>query len=375
MSEQPVVLFEELPATGGKKVGVITLNSPKTLNSLSLEMVKLMDNKLIDWERDDDLACVFLQGAGDKAFCAGGDVVSLYEHSAAYGEEIKDDFCQDFFAREYRLDYRIHTFKKPFVVWASGIVMGGGVGLMCGASHRIVTETTYIAMPEVSIGLFPDVGSSWFLNHATGRTGLFLGLTGAPINGADAKFVGLARRFVTNDHKEAVLKQLTEIEWNGDKAYNRSMVSRLLREFEQQSLPQQPEGKVQSHLDWINDVTDGHRLSGIVERIVNYDGDDKWLKKAAANLNNSCPISPYLVQQQMRRCRYMSLKEVFQFELIMAVNCARLGHFKEGVRALLIDKDRNPQWQPHRARDVTEEQVQAHFVAPWGLDEHPLADL
>ncbi|MEI6839543.1 MAG: enoyl-CoA hydratase/isomerase family protein, partial [Alcaligenaceae bacterium] len=182
-SENAVVLFEELNCANGMRIGIATLNTPKTLNGLSLEMTRLLAKKIEVWANDPKLAVLVLKGAGDKAFCAGGDLHALH-HSMVDNQgraAIENQHAGTFFAEEYALDYRLHTFPKPILVWGDGIVMGGGMGLMIGASHRVVTDTSRLAMPEISIGLFPDVGGTWMLNRLPGKTGLFLGLTGAQI--------------------------------------------------------------------------------------------------------------------------------------------------------------------------------------------------
>ncbi len=373
MSGDSVVTFSERSSTNGKKIAIATLNSEKSLNALSLEMIDLLSAKLTEWEQSDNIACVFLQGAGDKAFCAGGDVMALFKNSAGYGEQMPNDFCQQFFTGEYRLDYQIHRYGKPFIVWGNGIVMGGGLGLMSGASHRVVTESTRMAMPEITIGLYPDVGGTWFLNRAPGLTGKFLGMTGASINAADAKYVGLADTFIKHEQKSSVLDALAQSDWIGDSRADRNLLTALLAKFEEQSIADQPHGNVEAHSDWINANTSGE-LPELFAKITSYDGDDVWLSRAAKGLQQGCPVTPYLVQEQFNRGADLSLSDVFRMELIMSVNCGRLGHFKEGVRALLVDKDRNPKWQPAAFAEVTQADVDAHFVTPW-QGEHPLADL
>lgn len=361
-----VVLFEERPAAGGKKLGVAMLNSEKSLNSLSHAMVELLLPQLQKWQADDSISAVFLHSAGEKSFCAGGDVVALHSGSAAYGEELPNDSCTEFFAEEYRLDYLIHTFGKPFIVWGTGFVMGGGVGLLSGASHRVVTETTRMAMPEITIGLYPDVGGTWFLNRTPGNTGLFLGLTGANINGTDVEYIGLADYFITQDLKEEVMTALTEVKCE-------TGIGGVMDHFSKLVEPQKPVGNVEAHIDWINSVCDAPDVTTVVAQITAYDGEDKWCSKAAQTLARGCPVTPYLVWEQLRRGKELSLGDVFRLELTMSVNCAKRGHFKEGVRALLIDKDRNPQWKYSEVADVPAEEVEAFFVQPW--ETHPLADL
>ncbi|GAA6151824.1 enoyl-CoA hydratase/isomerase family protein [Pseudoteredinibacter isoporae] len=368
MAELPV-LFEELDAAGGKKIGLATLNAEKSLNSLNLQMIDLLQERFSAWEDDDSIACVFLQGAGDKAFCAGGDVVALHGGSAAYGEELPNDYCVTFFSREYALDYHMHTFKKPIILWGHGIVMGGGLGLMDAASHRVATETNRMAMPEVTIGLYPDVGGTWFLNHAPGNTGLFLGLTGANINASDAKFVGLADRLVANEYRAKVLADLQAADWSGSAD---ATVNKVLRHYESESVAQMPEPNVRPNYDLINRLCDGDSTAEICENILAHQTEDKWLSRAIDTLRNGCPVTPHLVVAQMREGAHKGLADVFRMELTMSRHCAAKGHFKEGVRALLIDKDRNPNWQHNNIAEVTEVEVAA-FFEPFADD--PLAHL
>lgn len=365
---------QDSPVLFGRRgaVATATLNLPKALNALNLEMIELLSRQLDDWAADDSVACVWIDGSGDKGLCAGGDVVSLYRESPAYGDEPDYDFTTRFFSREYRLDYRIHTYEKPIVVWGGGIVMGGGIGIMAGASHRIATETTRMAMPEVTIGLFPDVGGSWFLNRMPGRLGLFLGLTGAQFNGSDALFAGLADRILPNERRESVLTELAGLEFFADSKRNREQVSNCLKRLE---LPQdeRPPSTLREHYNQVQDLTDFATLPDVCQAIRRYDGDDKWLQKAAATLAAGSPLTPWIVWEQLERGRHRSLAEVFRMELALAVNLCASGHVREGVRALLIDKDRKPQWQPASLDEVSAEQVEACFGEPWA--ENPLADL
>ncbi|MYM64296.1 enoyl-CoA hydratase/isomerase family protein [Pseudomaricurvus sp. HS19] len=361
-----VVLFEERPAAGGKKLAVAQLNSEKSLNSLSAEMVSLLLPKLQQWQDDESVLAVFLHSAGDKAFCAGGDVVALHAGSANYGEELPDNSCAEFFEEEYRLDYLMATYKKPLVVWGTGFVMGGGLGLLCGATHRIVTDTTRMAMPEITIGLYPDVGGTYFLNRAPGKTGLFMGLTGCQINATDALYVGFADHYITADLREEVITALTEVKCERG-------VAGVMQHFGALSADSKPAGNLETHLDWINESCAGDDLLAIIGRIRAYEGDDKWCARAAQTLASGCPVTPYLVWEQLVRGKELSLADCFRLELTMSVNCARFGHFKEGVRALLIDKDKSPSWTPSRFEDVTAGQIEAFFVEPWA--SNPLADL
>jgi enoyl-CoA hydratase/carnithine racemase len=370
MSEAPIV-FEELAAASGK-IGKVTLSVAATLNSLSLEMVDLLQQQLDTWSCDDDIAAVFLEGAGDKAFCAGGDVQALYASTVATPGG-PCEYAENFFIREYRLDYTLHTYPKPVVCWGHGIVMGGGLGVMAGCSHRVVTEKTRIAMPEVTIALFPDVGGSWFLNHMPGRSGLFLALTGASINAADAIYTGIADRFIASEHRSEVLAQLLRQRWVDDPAGNHALVRHCLRPFAEQSIGQCPGGQVEPHLGSINTLCDGDDIHEIIDNIVSQQTSDPWLSKAGDSLSHGSPLAALLAHRQLVATRHSSLKEVFMAEIQLVTHIMRYPEFTEGVRALLIDKDRNPDWQFKTSREVPADVLDSFFKAPWG--QNPLADL
>ena len=362
------VLLDTLDAGNGFKIGVATLNAPKSLNSLTMAMVEILDPQFRQWQHDDSIVCVVLRGSGDRAFCAGGDVIHL-RNSALAG----DGAAALFFEKEYRLDYLIHTFTKPIIVWGHGVVMGGGMGLLSGASHRVVTAETRLAMPEVTIGLYPDVGGSWFLNRAPGRTGLFLALTGASINAGDTLYLGLADRFLRHDQWDEMLAKLQAVAW-GDADKRHGQVSHVLRDLEAVA-GEPPSSVVKEHYDIIQRLTDGDSLADIVTNITSYDGDDKWLAGAAKTLASGCPVTVHIIYEQLRRALHMSLREAFQMELILSANCMIYGNFAEGVRALLVDKDRQPKFNPATFAEVTPEFVEKHFQPPWGDKPHPLADL
>jgi len=223
------VQFRELATVSGQRIGVAQLNAEKSLNALTLPMIRLLDPQLQRWAADPGIACVVLHGAGEKAFCAGGDVRSLYKAITDHQGPPPNPDNLAFFSEEYRLDYRIHTYAKPLLVWGSGIVMGGGLGLMAGASHRVVTETSRVAMPEITIGLFPDVGGSYFLSRIADRVGLFLALTGVSINAHDLLHVKLADHFLRAADRDAVFERLAGCgDWSADAEHNHRLLTRLL---------------------------------------------------------------------------------------------------------------------------------------------------
>jgi len=373
MNEEPVII-EERDAGNGRRIGLATLNAPKSLNALTVPMIERLRPQLAAWADDSGIACVVLAGAGEKAFCAGGDIVSMYRAIQEHpGGPVP--FAERFFEQEYRLDHAIHTYPKPILVWGQGVVMGGGLGLMVGASHRVVTEGAKIAMPEITIGLYPDVAGTWFLNRMPGRVGLFLGLTGARMNAADALYTGLADYLITADQREPVLAALQEIPWEADPELNRGHLSVLLRRFADASREARPASNVLRHMDLIDHVTDHHSVQGILAALDAYAGEDDWVDAALATLRAGSPTSARVILEQYRRGKYLSLREVFMRELNMSVRCVRGHDYPEGVRALLIDKDRNPRWDPPTVDQVSDELVASFFIPAEGMDPNPLRDL
>jgi len=369
-----VVTFQELDCENGKKIAVATLNSPRSLNALSGEMIDLLYPKLKLWQSQSDIAVVFLQGEGEKAFCAGGDIVHMYNEMQAHKGEFSPGI-EEYFTKEYQLDYLIHTFSKPFVVWGNGIVMGGGLGMMVGGSHRVVTENSRIAMPEISIGLYPDVGGSYFLNRMPKNCGLFLGLTGASINAADAKYCHLADHFVANDKKDSFIEQLTQLNWQDEVALNHESLSILLLDFEQGSVVLQLETKLIEHNALIEQVTRFDNLKEIVDGILTADCEDKWFIRAQKSLKHGSALSASLAYQQLQSGESLSLADCFRMELSLSVKSGQFGEFVEGVRALLIDKDNAPQWHFDSIENVDKKVVDWFFESQWSQEQHPLAFL
>ena len=362
------VLFEERACAGGKRIGIATLNQPATLNGLSLAMVDLLADTLDAWAQDAGIALVVLQGAGGKAFCAGGDLHALYRAM----RESDHDAALAFFSREYRLDYRIHAYPKPILCWGHGIVMGGGIGLMAGASHRVVTESSRLAMPEIGIGLFPDVGGTWMLSRAPGASGRFLALTGASIDAADALYAGFADHAVSSERHGELLDALAATAWQGEVQVDAAVLDALLRGF---ALPALPEGPLQRLRASIDACCGGASLQAAVAAIAQTALDDPWWQKAQAALARGCPSSIRLSWELQRRASRLSLADGFRLELIAALACAVHGDFAEGIRALLIDKDKTPRWNPETLAQADADFIERFFTPPWPAGAHPLADL
>ena len=364
------VLFETATAANGRLIGLITLNAPKSLNALNFNMIKLLTPQLKAWSNDDAIAMVILKGAGEKAFCAGGDVVSLH-HAMAQGEPTS--LVEEFFTQEYKLDYLIHTYVKPILVWGNGIVMGGGLGLMAGASHRVVTETSRIAMPEQTIGLYPDVGGSYFLHKMPKSVGLFLGLTSASINCDDACFVSLADHFIDSGKYNDMLNTILATSWSKSASENHTVLTNLLNELNAQS-DDMPIGNVSANLKTIQTLGSFGSLQEQVDYLLNLNTDDKWLQRAQKSLKHGCPLSCALVSEQLKASEGKTLLDCFKMELGMSVRAGEVGEFQEGVRALLIDKDGAPNWQYPTLHDVPSSVVNSFFDNRYGT-RHPLDDL
>lgn len=372
------VLFEEIATSSGLRIGVARLNAEKSLNSLTLAMIDLLGEQLRGWALDPGIAFVMLEGAGERAFCAGADLHRVHEacvqhHASPLRDDIRgNSYALDFFSREYRLDYLLHTYPKPVLCWGHGVVMGGGIGLMVGASHRVVTEQLRVAMPEINIGLYADVGGSWFLARAPGRTGLFLALTAAQLGASDAIFAGLADFSVAHARKADVIAKITRHGWHLEAERNAHDLTRLLRSFADKALER---GPLREHFDLINELCSHASAADIVAAITALNSTDDWLARAARTLAAGSPTTAMLSIALQRRLRLASLADVFRAELVASLTCAARPDLAEGIRALLIDKDRQPKWQPASAAEVTPEAIDTFFLSPWSADAHPLSDL
>ncbi|ETD71706.1 enoyl-CoA hydratase [Pelistega indica] len=372
-----VVLFETINASNGFKIAVATLNQPQVLNGFSVEMAQLLQEKMTEWEQDSSVVAIILQGAGGKAFCAGGDLHALYKSMLQNqeGGVWQNQVARDFFSQEYRLDYHIHVYSKPVVCYGDGIVMGGGMGLMMGASHRIVTETTRMAMPEISIGLFPDVGGSWMLNRLPGLTGRFLAATGAQIGANDALFTHMANFNIKRESWAQIIQELTQAEWfpTTKRHQNDDLISAVLHNHSYST----EKGPLETNYAFINKLcqtNDLEKLYGMLVSLANH--EDPWLSRAAQTLQKGSPLSFVLAMDLLEKTKHSSLADVFRLEFNVAMHAAQLGEFQEGIRALLIDKDKQPDWKFKSVADVSSDAIDYFFEDPVPEgEEHPLANL
>lgn len=353
-------------------IGLITLDSPATLNALSGSMIGEIQATLDEWARAEHISLVIFRGAGERAFCAGGNIRELYGALSGDGDP---DIPARFFANEYRMDYSLHCFPKPVITIGHGVVMGGGYGLLSACRYRLVTPDITMAMPEISIGLFPDVGASWFLNRLPGRIGLFMGLTGARLNVSDMLRVGLADMAILPDQVDALIGRLQEERWSGETAADDNRLFRLVNQMEHPDYRSLPASELARHEQDIARLSAGDNLADIVENLLLADVDSDWWRRCMDTLRGGCPVTAWLVWTQLKKAQQMSLKDIFRMELTMATRCTRRPDLREGIRARLIDKDQSPTWSYPTVRDVPQSVVEEHFEPelddgndPMGLD-------
>ena len=348
------------------QVGCITLNRPKALNALSLGMVRDLMTVLLDWQSDPRVLAVAIRGSNKEgvfgAFCAGGDIRFLHQAGSTGNPEI-----EDFFTEEYALNHLIHNYNKPYIAFMDGIVMGGGMGISQGAALRVVTERTKMAMPETAIGLFPDVGGGYFLSRCPGHVGEWLALTGDTIGAGDAIAFDLADGCLPVDQLVSVWEALGTQEFADGAAVQSFVDSKLIAVS---ACLQSARGQIDQYFS-LNSVGD---IAAALEA-----ADDEWARTTAATLRKRSPLMLNVVLEQIRRARGMDLAADLRMERDMVRHCFYLrpgqSETVEGIRALAVDKDHAPQWQPGRIEDVTPEMVAPFFISPWPAHAHPLAHL
>lgn len=350
-TETAPVLFETLGP-----LGLITLNRPKALNALSLEMIRAIGPQLDDWEADPGIGAVVIRGAGDRAFCAGGDVRAVYEAGLEAKRRGTDlaTMTADFFREEYILNHRIHRFPKPYIALVDGIAMGGGVGLSAHGAYRVVTERLMVAMPETGIGLFPDVGGGWFLPRYPGELGTYFGLTGARGGAAEAIMTGYATHHVPSARLPALIDALAEADLAAPEA-----LEAVLDRFHTDPGP----SPLVPRRALIDRCFAGDRVEEIVSRLA-AEGDD-FAQTTVETLGRMSPTSLKITLAQLRRCEGLSYPDVVTVEYRMSQACMAGHDFYEGIRAVLVDKDKAPRWVPGDLTEVDADLVDRHF-APLG---------
>ena len=355
-------------------VGFITLNRPKALNALSLPMVRELLLTLRAWRDDPTVMAVAIRGTNKAGrpgtpeslfggFCAGGDI-RFFHQAALAGDAALDDF----FTEEYTLNHLIQTYPKPYIAFMDGVVMGGGMGISQGATARIVTEHTRMAMPETNIGLFPDVGGGFFLSRCPGHVGEYLALTGEVIGANAAIGYGLADVKVEAAQLPALWESLANQPFASIAEAEQWVATELIAQSDRTL--------------WATDHIDVYfsllRVKHIVDTLEA--SSDVWALKTAANLRKRSPLMLHVTLEQVRRARGMSLADDLRMERDMVHQCFHLrpgaqSETVEGIRALAVDKDYTPQWKPARIEDVKPGMADAFFTSPWTAETHPLRQL
>lgn len=359
-------------------LGVITLNRPKALNALSLEMVRELTVVLRGWATHPAVHAVLLHGAPRPAdgskhpathFCAGGDI--RFMHDAALAG---DAAVEDFFTEEYSLDHLIHTYPKPTIAWMEGVTMGGGMGLAQGCDLRVATESLRMAMPETRIGLFPDVGGGYFLSRCVGSVGEFLGMVGPHLHVTDALTLGFADVHARAEALASMLAELRVRPAHGGE----ELMGRCRAYIDLHGLTQLPEATVTAHLEAINRHFSLHTLQDIWASLLS--DASEWAGQVRQQMAGHSPLMMGVTLEQIRRGRSMPLADVFRMERTMVRHCFQLrsgaaSETVEGVRALVVDKDHQPRWNPSEVESVTPAMVEVFFEAVWPPHAHPLRDL
>ena len=334
--------------------GIIRLNRPKAINAVTLEMFRDIDKALDGFETDPAVALILLEGAGERGLCAGGDIRALYDSARAGG-----DLGNILWREEYILNARIAEFPKPYVAFMDGLVMGGGVGLAAHASHRVVTERTRLAMPEVGIGFFPDVGGTWLLSRSPGEVGTYYGLTGQTMNGADAVYAGFADVVAPSRQLPALREALTRAPANVNAADVRAIIDGFA------ALDAAAPIAARQHL--IDALFGPDSIEEIVTSLAHHDSE--LARTTLGTILEKSPTGLKLTLELLRMARKSaSLRECLVREYRAALKIFVNHDFPEGIRAAVIDKDRNPQWKPARIEEVTPELIARYFVSR-GADE------
>lgn len=331
------------------RLGFLTLNRPKGLNALTLEMVDTLQRQLDHWAVDNTIQAVVLAGAGEKAFCAGGDIRALYDSYKG-----GDTAHQTFFEREYALDLAIHTYPKPVLALMNGIVMGGGMGLSQGASLRVVSDRARLAMPETGIGFFPDVGASYFLGRLPGRLGEYLAVTGQQLGPADALYAGLADLYLPAEAYASLDQALAGADATSTDSL-RGALSELAGSAGEAEL-EQLQGAIDEHFSQPT-------MPAIRDSLAREQRPDfiAWAEKTLAAIDRHSPLGMAVSVELVRRGRDLTLPQAFALELHLDRQWFDQGDIMEGVRALIVDKDKTPRWQPASLEELDQDRVSVFF--------------
>jgi len=346
---EPEVFFD---VTDG--IGTITLNRPKTLNALTLNMILEMRREITSWLADSTVKVIIIKGAGDRAFCAGGDVRAVRQAIIEYEGNENPDLAKDFFYEEYILNHQIHTSTKPYVAIIDRVCMGGGVGLSVHGQYRVATERTRVGMPETAIGLFPDVGGAWFLSRLPGETGTYLALTGVPASVGDCIELGIATHLTSSGDLAGLEADLHATDLSND---THTAVRSVLERYSTPYAGETPTALARAEIDRIFSADS---MEEIIARLE--EAGSGFANRALEMLSSKSPTSLKVTLEQIRRGRRASsFAATMTMEYRMSQHFARGHDFPEGVRALLVDKDHRPNWSPGRLEEVSDATVASYF--------------
>jgi enoyl-CoA hydratase len=343
-----MMMSESLIFTQEKNIGVVTLNRPKALNALNLPMISAFLQQLKLWETDDSIHAVVVCSEEGNAFCAGGDVRWLYDAGLR-----KDPEQLVFFQEEYKLNQCINDYPKPYIALMDGVTMGGGVGISLHGSHPVASEKFLFAMPETSIGFFPDIGASHLLARCPDNFGLYLGLTGSRLNALDAFDLGLIKHVVASDDFSRVFSALIETDLSVNA---KERVTDCIDNFAKPNI----ESSINSFREFVNVCFKETTVDGIIARLK--ESSHKWHSDTIAFMAKKSPLSLRVTLQQILSAKDKTLAESLAMDLRLVAHFMKDNDFYEGVRALLVDKDKSPKWRPSALSDVSSEMVDGYFV-------------
>ena len=340
------IIFQEHTTESNYIIAQISLNNEPRLNALNLDNVNCLIEKLEEWQHHSSVKLIIIDSNVKKSFCAGGDIRKLYYYL------LEENIChpEEYFKREYYLNYLLHTHSKPIICWANGITMGGGLGLMTGCNYRIVNDSTVLSMPEVHIGLYPDTGAAFFLGKIPKDIGLFIAITGCNLNGADAVYLGLADYFIDESFKEQFFSMLKHTDWRTEDV--RHKVLQLVSELTHNSEGWAPYSKIRKYRELISNITKQPSLEAILSAIEALETNDSWLLEIKAKAKSASPLSQLITYNFFHDCSKLSLREILHCEVELSTKLVWEGDFFEGVRALLIERNRKPNWKSKNIKDI-----------------------
>lgn len=368
--KKEALLFDIIDCNDQSCIAMVRLNRSKVLNALDKPLIDSLYQQLTKWYLDPKISLVILKSTNPQVFCAGGDIRQLYssmqEHALA-----PNPYAAEYFAAEYQLDYLIHRYQKPLIVWGSGLILGGGLGLFWAANHRISTPSTQCGWPEITIGLYPDVGATYALSRLPTSIGLWLGVSGLSLDAKEACYAGLADFYLPETAFDSLLTALTQTQWATEFEVRQLQTSSIIAGFGidfKDYPPINPSfwGANHNLLSTLNIFQTRNSLISSLRHLKNAVADSnkpeyQWLHQGCINALEGAPRTLAMVLEQCKRGKILTLKECFQLEWQLSTSCAQSADLLEGIRAQIIDKDRNPAWQESFKLDANQDWLESFF--------------